>query len=113
MLSAFFGYFQSSPATNNTIPTARTPKRATEDPLAISRMAPKAEMTPPIIKSLSFILFVFSPLSRYFHFVNISSLRNVALATYRRSRSTAKRMPEMMSRLLEMPSCIKLSSPPT
>jgi hypothetical protein len=64
MQSAFFGYFQSSPTTNNTIPTASTPTSSVETPLAARRMAPKNEMMHPISMSLSFIAFVsFHPLS--------------------------------------------------
>ncbi len=69
---------------------ASRPAKPAEIPLAISRTAPMAEIVPPISDSLNFIVFTFSPhsgrsfrvaFSTYFHFVNISSLRNVALAT--------------------------------
>ena len=42
------------------IPTASISTRSAENPLTASRMAPKAGMMHPIMKSLSFIPFLFS-----------------------------------------------------
>ena len=57
---AFFVYFQSSPTTSNTIPTASSPTKSAEKLLVASRIALMANMMHPIIRNLSFILFVFS-----------------------------------------------------
>jgi hypothetical protein len=55
-----------------------SPAKAPENLRVASKIEPKTKMMKPISRSRSFIVFIF--LIVYFHFVRISSLRNVALA---------------------------------
>jgi hypothetical protein len=97
-----------------TIPTASKLMKPSEKPLAARRIAPEAERMHPISKNRSFILSAILHLTDgYFHFVSISSLRNVALEAKESSTSTTTKAATIISRLLVPPRSIRFSSPET